>query len=208
MPLATRTFRDYVSVLTAVAAEQDGYLSAAQAASVGVDRHRLQRLERQGILERDARGIYRLAAYPHGERAELWRAVLWPSVNRRDFRGTLSHGTALSLHDVSTISPTKIDIAISPEIRLRKRVPSEYRVRFQRFTQDEVMHINGLPVTTLFRTLFDLIIALQDRQFVDEALERSPKLGLLTRTEVERLRTLAALHPDLLRMTMREGASL
>jgi predicted transcriptional regulator of viral defense system len=207
MAVAKSPLRDYLSALSAIGSEQDGYVSAAQAAAAGIDRHRLQRLEHQGILERDSRGIYRLATYPHGENGELWRAVLWPSVNRSDARGVLSHGTALSLHDVSTISPSKIDIAISPGIRLRKRVPGEYRLRFQRYAPEELTHIKGLPVTTLFRTLFDLIVSQQNRQFVEEALQRAPKQGLLTNSEAERLRVLAALHPDVLQMTLDAGGS-
>ena len=95
-----QTIRDRRSVLTALgrlADEQEGYFSAAQAARAEVDRHRLQRLAGQGIIERDARGIYRFPTYPIGDRSELWRAVLWPSTDREGVLGTLSHGTALSL---------------------------------------------------------------------------------------------------------------
>jgi hypothetical protein len=49
--------KDDLAALGETAERQEGYFSAAQAALAAVDRHRLQRLTGQGIIERDKRGI-------------------------------------------------------------------------------------------------------------------------------------------------------
>lgn len=206
MAAAKRARRDDLARLGDIADGQEGYFSATQAADVGVDRHRLQRLAAQGIIERDARGIYRFPAYPIGDRAELWRASLWPSVGRADILGTLSHGTALSMYDVSTINPSVVDITLPRSVRIRRAIPKTYRIHFRDFERGETTKIQGLPVTTLFRTLLDLILDSSEPQFVGEALEDAAKKGLLTSTEVKRLRALRDVDPSLMARISRDRA--
>jgi predicted transcriptional regulator of viral defense system len=203
---AKRARRDDLASLGEIAEGQEGYFSAAQAANAGIDRHRLQRLTAQGIIERDSRGTYRFPLFPIGDRAELWRAVLWPSLGRGDVLGTLSHGTALSLYDVSTINPSRIDITLPRSLRLRREVPRAYRVHFRDYDATETAKLNGLPATTLFRTLLDLILDSSESQFVSEALDSASKKGLLTSLEVNRLRAVQAVDPQLMARIIRDRA--
>lgn len=176
MDLAETSRRGTLEALGNIAERQEGYFSAAQAVAAGIERHRLQRLARQGVIERDERGIYRFVVYPHGEQAELWRAVLWPSVQR----GNL----------------TTVDLSISRSLRLRRGVPPAYRIHRRDIDPGEVTSLHGLPLTTLFRTLFDLIVSGEDRQFVAEALVEAPRRGLLTVEETKHLRALSAVDPS------------
>ena len=207
MGLGKRARRDDLAVLGDIAEGQEGYFSAAQAAHAGVDRHRLQRLVRQGIIERDARGVYRFPTYPIGDRAELWRAALWPSIGRCDI-GTLSHGTALSMYDVSTINPSLVDITLPRSIRVRRAVPKKYRVHFRDYDRNETTRLNGLPLTTLFRTLLDLILDSSESQFVGEALESATRKGLLRSNEVRQLRALRDVDPKLLARIARDHVGI
>lgn len=208
MALAKRERRDDLAALGDIAETQEGYFSASQASQAGVDRHRLQRLTQQGIIERDARGIYRFPAYPVGDRAELWRAALWPSLGRRNIVGILSHGTALSLYDVSTINPSRIDITVPRSTRLRRKVPKSYDVHYRDLEKDETTKVNGLQVTTLFRTLFDLILESSESQFVTEALENATRKGLLTSTETKKLKALRDVDPLLIARIARDRVSV
>jgi len=147
-----------------------------------------------GILERDKRGIYRFASYPDSEFAELWRAVLWPNVSRSTKinelgKGVLSYATALDLWNVSTINPSKIDITLPKKYRLRRTVPSVYRIHRADLVPKEVTFIRGLPVTTLYRTLLDLICDGREQQFVDEVLERTDLLPESDRRQLKALRS-------------------
>lgn len=199
MEAAKQRGRSTLDALANLAQGQGGYFSTAQAVDAGVDRHSLQRLTKRGIIERDERGIYRFAVYPHGEDAELWRAVLWPSVQRGNVTGVLSYATALSLYEVSTINPATIDLSVPRSLRLRRDIPSAYRLRRQDLEPGEMTRLSGLPLTTLFRTLFDLIVLGEDRQFVVEALEAAPRRGLLTAEEVQRLLALSTVDSSMLR---------
>lgn len=204
MVVSKRGRRDDLSALGEIAETQEGYFSAAQADDAGVDRHRLQRLAKQGIIERDARGVYRFPSYPVDDRAELWRATLWPSLGRSQVVGILSHGTALSMYDVSTINPSRIDISIPRAVRLRREVPRSYRVHFRDFEPGETTKIHGLQLTTLFRTLLDLIVDSSESQFVGEALETATRKGLLTSVEAKRLRALRDVDPTLIARIARD----
>jgi predicted transcriptional regulator of viral defense system len=206
MKPAKRDRRADLEALRELAEGQEGYFSAAQAITAGVDRHRLQRLTGQGIIERDTRGIYHFPTYPLGDRAELWRAVLWPSGRRGDVLGTLSHGTALSLYDASTINPSSIDITLPRSIRVRRTIPRTYRLHFRDYDPDETTKLQGLPVTTLFRTLFDLILDYTEFQFVTEALDSAQQKGLLTSNEIKRLKAFREVDPTLIERVVRERA--
>jgi predicted transcriptional regulator of viral defense system len=187
-----------LEALAEVAQRQNGFLVSRQAVEAGIDRHQLQRLVAQRVLERDDRGIYRIAIFPDSDRAELWRAILWSAVQRDDALAVLCDATALSLYDVSTINPTKIDIAIPRKTRLRRDPPSMVRVHPRSYTSSDVTDIDGLPVTTLFRTLLDLITKNGELQFVDEALANPRSRGLLTAKELRSLTTARNLDPDVL----------
>ncbi|HTA39434.1 MAG TPA: type IV toxin-antitoxin system AbiEi family antitoxin domain-containing protein, partial [Candidatus Acidoferrales bacterium] len=112
--------------LIPLAEAQDGYFLASQAAEQGVDRRTLVRLERAGDLDRERWGLYRLARWPAPAQGELWPAILWARV--RDPEARFSHRTALWMHGVSDINPTKVDLALRPEVRLRSEVPPEFEI--------------------------------------------------------------------------------
>ena len=187
------------SKLVDLGSGQGGYLTAGQAAALGVDRFRLGRLEGQGVLERDSRGLYRLVAHPIGDDSELWAALLWAGLRGTEPDAALSDDTALSMYDVSTISPVRIDLTVPKRARLRRiSVPARYRVRHRNYAPSDLTRVRGLPTTTLARTLLDLIMEKRALQFVDEALESAPSRGLLTASEVSTLRGLRFGDPALL----------
>jgi predicted transcriptional regulator of viral defense system len=196
--MAKRTAPDAIEALADLARTQDGLFSASQAAVKGVDRHQLQRFVGQRLLERDQRGLYRLTPFPESDRAELWRAVLWPSVQRVETPAVLSDGTALSLYEVSTINPNAIDITVPRSLRMRRDAPPGVRVRRRNYESTDLTTVSGLPVTTLYRTLIDLIVDGGGLQFVDEALKDARTEALLTSKELRNLLALRGMDEHLL----------
>ncbi|HEX3469482.1 MAG TPA: type IV toxin-antitoxin system AbiEi family antitoxin domain-containing protein [Candidatus Elarobacter sp.] len=187
------------SRLADLGSAQGGYVLARQAAALGIDRFRLGRLEGQGVLERDSRGLYRLVAHPISDDSELWAALLWAGVRDDEPDATLSDETALSMYDISTINPTRIDLTIPKRARLRRRaVPARYRLQHRSYAPSDLTRVRGLPTTTLARTLLDLILAKRAFQFVDEALENAPARGILTTREATTLRGLRFGDPGLI----------
>jgi predicted transcriptional regulator of viral defense system len=202
--MAKRTAPAAVEALTELARAQDGLFSASQAALKGVSRHQLQRLVGQGLLERDQRGLYRLTPFPESDRAELWRAVLWPAIQRTETPAVVSDGTALSLYEVSTINPSYVDITVPRGLRLRRDPPPGVQLHRRDYTSSEVTNTTGLPVTTLYRTLVDLIVDGSGLQFVDEALQNPRTEAILTSKELHNLVALSGMDEHLLSMLHRK----
>jgi predicted transcriptional regulator of viral defense system len=198
--MAKRTAPDAIEALTELARAQDGLFSASQATAKGVDRHQLQRLVNQRLLERDQRGLYRLTPFPESEHAELWRAVLWPAIQRAETPAVLSDGTALSLYEVSTNNPSTIDITVPRRLRLRRDPPPGIRIRRRDYEDSDLTTVSGLPVTTLYRTLVDLIMDAAGLQFVDEALKDPRARALLTSKELRNVGALRGMDGYLLSM--------
>jgi predicted transcriptional regulator of viral defense system len=188
--------RDALDVVVELAGSQDGFFTASQVAGSGVDRRQLQRLIGQGLLDRESRGLFRLRTSNEGDRAELWRAVLWPAVQRADNpNAVLSDGTALSLYEITTINPSVIDVTVPKATRLRRDVPTAVRIHQRDYGAEDMTRVHGLPATTLFRTLVDLIEAGRSLQFVDEALENVLTHAKLTTKDATALQSFRALDP-------------
>jgi len=182
-----------LSDLTELGQAQGGFITTTQASAAGMAQADLRRLTTQGFLEREQRGLYRLSHLPLDENAELWRAVLWPMLDRSDqVTASLCYGTALSLYEVSTINPKTIDIAVPRDIRFRRStpLPPQVHLHSKTYPAEDLTTTRGLPSTTLFRTIADLIALGVDLQFVDEALANPRASALLTTHEKQ---TLAAL---------------
>lgn len=182
-----------LSDLSELGQAQGGFVTAAQASAAGVKQPDLRRLTAQGFLEREQRGLYRLSHLPLDENAELWRAVLWPMLDRSEsVPATLCYGTALSQYDVSTINPKKIDIAVPRDSRFRRNAPppSQVQIHSKTYPAEDLTTTRGLPSTTLYRTIADLIAINAELQFVDEALANPRASALLTNQEQQ---TLAAI---------------
>lgn len=192
----SKTASSLIEMLLPIAEPQNGFVTAAQALEAGVDRPGISRLVKQGFLRREQRALYRLSHFPQAENSDLWRAVLWPVLDKSSsgsVLGTLCLETALSLYDVSTINPSKIDIALPPAMRFRRSIPSDIIIHAKSYPSDAVARVNGLPTTTLFRTLADLIAERRALQFVDEALEVAQSRALISSRDDQTLRAMRVL---------------
>lgn len=76
---------------------------------------------RTGKLIRLRRGIYRLLHFPAGDHEDLVAAWLWS-----EMAGVVSHETALDLHGLSDVLPSRLHLTL-PLARKRRRfrVPSD-----------------------------------------------------------------------------------
>jgi predicted transcriptional regulator of viral defense system len=144
------------SALYDLAEGQDGYFSAYQADAAGIPPTTLQRATVAGFITRASRGVYRLKHYPVTSlQAHLWEAVLWPQV-RKPYIGTISHYTALRLHDLSDVNPEQTHIIVPTTLRARRTPPLYLVVHRADLEPYDVTFVNGLPTTTVARTLLDI----------------------------------------------------
>jgi predicted transcriptional regulator of viral defense system len=163
-----------LDIVTSVSEGQDGYFTTEQARDAGLSLDALASLQQAGHLEREQYGVYRLARWPSSKRPGLWRTFLWAT--RIDPRAAFSHRTALELHDVSDLNPSKIDVTFPLEARVRSKKPPAVVTHRRDFLEAEVEECEGFRITTLYRTLLDLATDNLARDAVAELLDRGHPL--------------------------------
>jgi predicted transcriptional regulator of viral defense system len=174
--------------LATIAADQQGLVTPADARALGIDPHRLVDMERRGTIERVARSVYRFPLLaPNPELAQLAEATLW--ANRR---GTLSHDTALDLHELCDINPTQIHITIPTAYRLQKPVPKLYRVHRGDLEKGERAFYEGIPIVTPYRAIAEGIETGVRADLLHQAIDTARRRGRVRGPQLRRLRGMLA----------------
>lgn len=167
--------RDAMRLLEELSASQWGMVTTAQAAAHGVPRVDLSRLCQSGHLERLAHGIYRDAGAPSGEFEGLRAAWLAADPSHtaeqrlRDLSGgvVVMGASAASLHGVGDLPADRHEFS-APVRRQTQRSGVSYRRRELEPTDVTIVH--GLPVTTIERTIADLVEDRTDLSLVADVL--------------------------------------
>ena len=173
-----------------VAAAQQGYFSASQAADAGYSRQLLRYHSNTGKFDRVRRGIYRLVEFPPGDTENL--AVLWLWSEQR---GVFSHGTALSLHELSDLLPERIHLTLPESQRGRRRVlPPGLVLHYCEVPEQDRAWYGGIPLTSPKRTLLDCVEDSLSPELLTQALDQAVARGLLDVDSITQItRGLAAL---------------
>jgi predicted transcriptional regulator of viral defense system len=161
-----------VDALYPLAERRAGYVTTAQAAEVGVSRQQLSYLARTGSLERVAHGIYRLRRFPAQRFEDVIVACLWAGDD-----AVASHDTALAIYELTDAMPAAIHVSVPRPFRGRR---PGVTVHVAPLGDDERTERDGVPVTTVERTIADVLVrsgADLARPAAEQALER----GLVTR---------------------------
>ncbi|GAB4495773.1 MAG: type IV toxin-antitoxin system AbiEi family antitoxin domain-containing protein [Anaerolineales bacterium] len=160
-----------------IAESQAGYFSARQAQQAGLSKALLSHHARRGRFLRIRRGVYRLTKFPEMPHTDL--TIAWLSAGEK---AVLSHESALLLYELTDLLPAEIHLTV-PRTASR-RLPG---VRFYtaRLEPDEVTHRQGLPITTLPRTIADLIRSGVAEEWVRQAIQQALARGLVTGAALE-----------------------
>ncbi len=167
----------------ALAEPRHGYVTTADGEAAGVSRFALARMAERGVLERVFQGVYRLSRFPLSPVAQYMEATLWP----RGIRGVLSHDTALRVHELSDVNPTKIHLTIPPDVRTHRTVPGVYELHHAELGPREIDIIDELPVTTPVRTIRDCQVRGLGPALVRAAIADGRRSGKLSRREADQL---------------------
>ena len=197
--------RDALRELAELSVSQWGMVTTAQATARGPSRVDLARLARSGDLVRLAHGVYRDAGAPSDEYEDLRAAWLSTDPTRlAEARlGDAAAGVVVSgasaawLHQIGELGADRHEFT-APVRRQSQRTEILYRQR--RLDPAEVTIVGGLPVTTLERTIADLVEARTDLSLVADALSDAARTS---RLDLERLAGLLA--PLASRNGFREG---
>jgi predicted transcriptional regulator of viral defense system len=172
------------STVYEVAADQFGYFTVAQARDAGVSPMALVMMERRQTLERVSRGVYRLQQFPHGPLAGYMESVLWPI----GAMGVISHESALALYGVSDVNPGRVHLTLPPGHRVRRGVPARLKLHYQMLDDEDRTLFEGIPVTTMARTIRDCRAAAVGDEILRQAVADAEREGLLPRDDAAALR--------------------
>lgn len=169
--------------LYAAAAAQEGLFSTPQAAAAGYSPQLLAKYLKNGRVERVRRGVYRLVHFPAGEHEEFVAVWLWS-----EGQGIFSHETALALHELSDVLPSRLHLTLPAAwVRRRFRVPKGVVLHHADVATRERAWVGAVPVTKPLRTIEDCIAAHVSPEVIEKAAQDARRRGLLTAKELGRL---------------------
>lgn len=162
------------------AAAQEGLFTTKQGAEAGYSPQLLAHHVEFGKVARVRRGIYRVVHFPAGEHEELVVAWLWSGLE-----GVVSHQSALALHDLSDVLPSKIHLTLPDAWSNRRfRVPRGIVLHYAHVPRRDRGWLGPVPVTTPRRTLDDCAAAALAPELLHQAAEQALRRGLVTKREL------------------------
>ena len=144
--------RDLRRRLFALAAEQAGYFTAAQARGLGYSYPAQAHHVAAGNWLRIDRGVFRLAEWIPQLHDALARWTLWSRG-----RGVVSHESALAVHAVGEFEAERVHLTVPPKFTMRDDAVVLHRADLP---EVDVVQRTGFRVTTAARALIDVAFAL------------------------------------------------
>jgi len=171
---ASSTLAD--TLMVRLAAHQHGVVARRQLLALGISGRQIDLREQRGILRRQYRGVYAVGheqLRPEGRRLA---AVLACGVG-----AVLSHRSAATHWRVRYYALARIEVTVP---RGRNGRVAGVRIRRRRLADEDVTVHDGVPVTTVARTLFDLASDVRAQELAG-AVDEAHRRGLYDQTAVD-----------------------
>jgi hypothetical protein len=162
--------------MAALATRQHGVVALSQLIALGLSRRTVTQWVASGRLHPVHRGVYAVGHAVITLKGRVMAAVLACGPG-----AVLSHRSAAQLWGLLNDARAVIDVVAAASRRSRKGI-AFHRVR--RLHPDDRAEIDGIPVTSLSRTLLDIAEVVPRRKLV-YALEQAERLRLLDLREIE-----------------------
>jgi hypothetical protein len=162
-----------------VAERQHGRVAHWQLREIGLSASAIQRWVRAGRLHPVHKGVYAVGYTAAGYRARWMGGVLALGPD-----AILSHQNAAALHDLRRMSSAAIHVTVHGGTRRGPRGVTVHRAR--RLDPEDRTVVEGIPVTSVARTLLDLAEVLPLRQLI-RAIEQAERLRLFNLSAIETL---------------------
>jgi predicted transcriptional regulator of viral defense system len=169
--------RDPDRTIAALAANQHGLVSRAQLLRLGLGRREVQYRVETGRLLPVRRGVYAAGHRPRSAPARWMAAVLAVGDD-----AVLSHRSAAALWGLTRQDPVRVDITVPRALRRTAGI-ALHRTAVAR---DEVRRRDGVPLTSIPRTLLDLAAVL-DRHRLRRVVEQAETLRLADHASLDDL---------------------
>ena len=164
--------RDLRRRLFALASEQAGYFTAAQAKALGYSYQAQAHHVVAGNWLRVNRGLFRLAEWIPDIHDELARWTLW-SRNR----GVVSHETALAVHGIGEFESPRVHLTVPAGFTMRDDAVVLHRAELP---PTDLIERIGFRVTTPVRSIVDIAGTTPDDEQLGRAIAEAAQAGLLT----------------------------
>lgn len=171
--------------LETLALGQGGYFDRRDARAYGITDSLLRYHTRTTRFERMLPGVYRLRIAPISPYDEYLLAWVWTN-----YRGAISHESALALYDLADILPTRVHVTVP---RPFHRTSAPFRVHLAPLPEGEIQTYNGVRVTTSARAIVDAAATGTDPAQIHTAVREALERGLVDPTA---LRAAAVRHPN------------
>jgi predicted transcriptional regulator of viral defense system len=160
-----------------------GIFTTRMAEDLGISRALLAHHEKSGRISRGDRGVYRFGDNPPGY-LEYFRdhaAALGPTA-------VFSHETALSLHELSDVSPRYIHATVPRSRRFVRRSPS-YKIHtvVAPLPMSDVVEVHGVRATSPARSIVDAARSLTAPEQIEMAVEQALERGIATPEQFDRI---------------------
>ena len=159
-----------------IAEDQAGYFSLVQAREIGLRRNQIYRDLKRGKFEKANQGVYRFVQFPASRFEEIHVAVL--SAGQHALVGFQS---ALYVYDLSDIIPDEIHLILP--ITSSRRRPG-IRVHTIQLTPGDISRLEGLPITSVDKTIIDCAFAHVEDEQIRIAVFQSLRRGMTTRQKL------------------------
>lgn len=166
------TRRDLRKALFALASEQSGYFSAAQAKRVGYSYQAQAHHVTSGNWIRFDRGIFRLAEWLPQPHDELARWSLWSHG-----RAVVSHETALAVHSIGEFESGQVHLTVPPGFRQRDMAVVLHTAEL---ADADIEDRPGFRLTTPQRSIIDVAATGADEEQLTRGIAQAEEEGLLT----------------------------
>ncbi|MEU3275037.1 type IV toxin-antitoxin system AbiEi family antitoxin domain-containing protein [Saccharomonospora sp. NPDC006951] len=176
-----------LAVLSRFTSQQWGLVTTAQANDAGIDRVTLLRLSEATLLRPVRRGVYAAESAPPSPLHEIqavWLSLnpptpAWERTGLDLAGGVVSHVSATQVHGVGDLVADAVELTVP---RRRTSRDPAVRLRFPRqrpLAVDDIALVDGLPVTSLARTVVDLLDTHTDGSHLAEVIRDGVESGLL-----------------------------
>ncbi len=164
--------------LEALALTQGGYFHCADAHEYGIGKALLSYHTRTGRFERIFPCVYRLQRAPVASHDSLLLAWVWSN-----YRGVISHESALALYELSDVLPSRVQITVPPNMW---RPSAPFDLHRSSLQEDEVTTYEGLPVTTPARSIVDAAAGGTDPEQIHKAVRQAIQRALASPEQIRR----------------------
>jgi predicted transcriptional regulator of viral defense system len=179
--------RSRIHELLVLAEKNDGLVTANQARAIGIVDSVLARMTRRGKLERVARGVYRIPYFPADRLSQYREAILWARASHGPEKVALSYETALAVYGISDVNPARVHITVPKDARLRRTKPKGIVIHRGTLSPKDVTMHEGLPVTTVAKSVLDVIDTTGRLGLARQAIKDARKEGYISAAEANRI---------------------